>query len=228
MDETNPNLETIQENLHSRIKRIDEDRWLSSRYAPPDARDQLMTLYAFQLECVRATTMSEVMLRHIRIQWWRDAVSEIAEGHPPRRHELVLKLADLIKTVPELYQELRSYLTSMDSQIEAEAAGDAGDHMIESGAVLAMMAGRILSSSAPIYRDELEACGRGYEAARLGSQDADARIADGRSAFGGLPADLAPAVAHIATAADYHRTGPDVSALLRRWRIFWAIMSGRA
>ena len=56
---------------------------------PPAARPGLMALYAFNLEIARAPWVaSEPMLAEIRLRWWLDAIAEIYDGRPPRRHEV--------------------------------------------------------------------------------------------------------------------------------------------
>ncbi|MEL6259237.1 MAG: squalene/phytoene synthase family protein, partial [Pseudomonadota bacterium] len=81
--------------LDARVKRVDEDRWLSSRYASLVHRRALISLYAFNYELARVrTAVSEPMLGAIRFQWWRDALEELAAGAPPRDHDVVHAIVD--------------------------------------------------------------------------------------------------------------------------------------
>jgi len=79
----------------------DPDRTLASLFAPRDARDDLVALYAFNVELARiAEHVSEPDLGAIRLQWWREAIDRAGEGtttgHPVadafgaaiRRHRL--------------------------------------------------------------------------------------------------------------------------------------------
>ena len=76
------------------LRRGDPDRFRAAMAAPPSARGVLFPLYAFNLEVARAPwVVSEPMLAEIRLQWWREALEEIAEGQPARRHEVVQPLA---------------------------------------------------------------------------------------------------------------------------------------
>jgi phytoene/squalene synthetase len=76
------------------VERGDPDRFRAAMAAPPAARAVLFPLYAFNLEVARAPwVVSEPMLAEIRLQWWREALEEIAEGQPARRHEVVIPLA---------------------------------------------------------------------------------------------------------------------------------------
>ncbi len=74
------------------VRRHDPDRFLTALFAPPDRRDALLTLYAFNHELARAREVaSEPHLALIRLQWWR----EVVEG-TRRRHEVATPLADAI------------------------------------------------------------------------------------------------------------------------------------
>ena len=80
--------------LAERVARGDPERWRSAMTAPPPARPGLMALYAFNLEIARAPWVaSEPMLAEIRLRWWADALAEVYDGRPPRRHEVVEPLA---------------------------------------------------------------------------------------------------------------------------------------
>lgn len=57
--------------------------------APLAAREVLLPLYAFNIEVSRAPWVTEEpMIAEMRLQWWRDALEEIAKGQA-RRHEVV-------------------------------------------------------------------------------------------------------------------------------------------
>jgi phytoene/squalene synthetase len=55
------------------VRRHDPDRFLTALFAPPDKRDALLTLYAFNHELARAREVaSEPHMALIRLQWWRE------------------------------------------------------------------------------------------------------------------------------------------------------------
>lgn len=75
------------------VRRHDPDRFLTALFAPPERRDALLTLYAFNHELARAREVaSEPPLALIRLQWWRDVV----EGEA-KRHEVATPLSDAIE-----------------------------------------------------------------------------------------------------------------------------------
>jgi len=78
------------------VRRDDPDRYLTALFAPPERRADLLSLYAFNAEVARSReAVSEPMLGHIRLQWWRDAIAECFEGRT-REHQVVQPLAAAI------------------------------------------------------------------------------------------------------------------------------------
>src|ERR1700733_11991908 len=64
------------------VRRADPDRFLTALFAPPDRREALLTLYAFNNELARArASTSQPMLAMIRLQWWREVVEGVAKSH---------------------------------------------------------------------------------------------------------------------------------------------------
>ncbi len=101
------------------LQKGDPDRFLAAMAAPPEARSVLFPLWAFNLEVARAPWVTEEpMIAEMRLQWWRDALVEIASGGPVRRHEVTTPLSGLLDT--EAVQQL-------DGLIEARRRDIAGD-----------------------------------------------------------------------------------------------------
>jgi phytoene/squalene synthetase len=83
------------------VQRADPDRFLSAMAAPVAARRVLFPLYALNVEVSRAPWVTqETMIAEMRLQWWRDALGEIASGQAVRRHEVVTPLARILS--PEI------------------------------------------------------------------------------------------------------------------------------
>jgi len=79
------------------VRRGDPDRFLSAMAAPPEARRVLFPLYAFNVEVARAPWVTqEPMIAEMRLQWWRDALAEIAAGGVIRSHEVTTELAHIL------------------------------------------------------------------------------------------------------------------------------------
>ncbi|HSR72756.1 MAG TPA: phytoene/squalene synthase family protein [Kiloniellales bacterium] len=80
------------------VRRLDHDRYLAALFAPQERREALFALYAFNQEIARIPELvSESLLGHIRLQWWRDAIEGIYRGAPVR-HAVVEPLAHAIET----------------------------------------------------------------------------------------------------------------------------------
>lgn len=79
------------------VRQYDSDRYLTALFAPPDRREDLLALYAFNAEVARSReAVSEPMLGRIRLQWWREAIAECYGGDVPR-HQVVGPLGDAIR-----------------------------------------------------------------------------------------------------------------------------------
>ncbi|WP_296431296.1 squalene/phytoene synthase family protein [Yoonia sp.] len=79
------------------VERADPLRFRATMAAPVPARQILFPLYAFNVEVARAPWVTqETMIAEMRLQWWRDALEEIAEGHTVRRHEVTDALAEVL------------------------------------------------------------------------------------------------------------------------------------
>ncbi|MGQ0534436.1 MAG: phytoene/squalene synthase family protein [Caulobacteraceae bacterium] len=75
------------DDLDQLVRRVDEDRWLASRFAPAHVRERLTAIYAVNYEIARtAETVSEAAVGEIRLAWWREALAEIGAGAAPRAH----------------------------------------------------------------------------------------------------------------------------------------------
>ncbi|MCX7566118.1 squalene/phytoene synthase family protein [Sulfitobacter sp. F26169L] len=79
------------------VERGDPLRFRTAMLAPVAKRGALFALYAFNVEVSRAPWVtSETMIAEMRLQWWRDALEEIAQGATVRRHEVATPLAQAI------------------------------------------------------------------------------------------------------------------------------------
>jgi phytoene synthase len=163
------------------VRRHDPDRFLTALFAPPEKRDALLTLYAFNHELARAReAVSEPPLALIRLQWWR----EVVEG-ARRRHEV----AEPLTAVIEAGGLNRTHLTALIDarEIEAESAIETLDvwraYVLASGGGLAVAAGRLLGAPDP---EALRPLGAAYGIAGL-LRSVPAHAAQGRCL---LPADM--------------------------------------
>ncbi|MFA8384326.1 MAG: squalene/phytoene synthase family protein [Pelagibaca sp.] len=79
------------------VERGDPDRFAATMAAPVEARKVLFPIYAFNVEVSRAPWLTqEAIIAEMRLQWWTDALEEIASGGLVRRHEVVTSLAHVL------------------------------------------------------------------------------------------------------------------------------------
>ena len=216
----------------ARLKRGDENRWLASRYAPGLGRERLVAVYLLNHELQRALGVSEPMLGKIRLQWWRETLDSIAAGRP-RRHDLAIELARTIAGRDDLLAPLNALIDRFDDVID--------DHLHTGGhdpasahearhaateAALTRLAGLALEREiATAHLETLARSGEAHFAVLAELPDAPQRFAEAARLARNLPANLWPAIAHLAAA---RRVGAGAFGPLRkRWRILQAVLSRR-
>ena len=118
----------------SQLRRYDPERWRTTLFAPAPLRSRLVALYAFNVEIARVReTVSEAILGQIRLQWWREALAEIAAGGPFRKHPIVdcvaaakLDLACLERAIDARERDLDDAPFSDLAALEAYAEASSG------------------------------------------------------------------------------------------------------
>lgn len=82
-------LSTIAQDL--RLK--DNEKFLACMFAPEDLRDKIMAIFLFHNEIYDIPQIvSEPMVGKIKLQWWRDVISEIKDKKPARPHPILQAL----------------------------------------------------------------------------------------------------------------------------------------
>ena len=206
-------LKEIHLRLDTRIRSVDEPRWLSSRYATPEARTTLIILYAFYYELARVRlVVTDQTMGNIRFQWWRDALEELAQDKV-RQHDVVLALAEEIR-------QKRLFIVDLMLIIdEHEAAYLAYNRSLEPEDRLGQIAARICDAAAD-FDDRLMALAREWAARRRGENDSSL------SAHLSISSKVRPAVAHLRLRHIWARQA-EPSALQIRASILLAMLIGR-
>ncbi len=78
---------TPGEVISALVREADKDRFIASLFTPADQRDDLLALYAFDIELARIPQLAKQQIAgEIRLQWWREAVdgstAHEAEANP--------------------------------------------------------------------------------------------------------------------------------------------------
>jgi phytoene synthase len=192
----------------------DPDRFLCALFAPPEAREAVFALIAFNHETARAREVArEPMMALIRLQWWREVVEEAVAGRPERRHEVAAPLSRAIRAGQLDPAALLGLVEAREAdETGSEAApllqrlrGTAGAMAAETGRVLgadeATVEGlrllgtayglggtlRSLAALAGRGRDPLPPGADPLEAARTLAREGLALFETGRTAVAGLP-----------------------------------------
>jgi phytoene synthase len=201
------------------VRRHDPDRFLTALFAPPEKRDALLTLYAFNHELARAReVVSEPPLALIRLQWWR----EVVEG-ADRRHEVAEPLRVAIQAGGLNRGDLLSLIDAREAEVAPGFAtmADWRDYVCGSAGGVAVAAGRLLGAPDP---EVLRPLGAAYGIAGL-LRSIAAHARQGRCllpadvlAEHGLAAEQVIAVPASARAA-VHRFAKEGLALLQPMRL---------
>jgi phytoene synthase len=146
-------------------RRHDPDRFLCALFAPPERREALFALVAYNHELARAREAAKTpLIALMRLQWWREAVEHAAEGKPPRRHEVagplhaaitagMLDPADLLALADAREAEAEEGGIPTRDAFAAYLRGTAGG--------FAVAAGRLLGA-APALLPALQSAGAAY------------------------------------------------------------------
>ncbi len=236
------------ESLDALVRRVDEDRWLASRFAPSGVRERLVAIYALTYEIARTSeVVSEAGIGAIRLAWWRDAIADLAAGKSPAHHPTLQALAAtggaataeqalwnrMIEARAEEFSEAHfSSAEALETYLDATAGGTMRLALNACGAVLeeavATQAARAWGMLSLV------------RARRAGSEPAcahDAMASAARGAYeairrgaGAAPSAAFPAIGYTALIPAHLRAlSRDAPASLqhRQWTLVWASATGR-
>jgi len=215
------------EELDQFVRRGDEDRWLSSRFAPAQVRERLIAIYAVNHEIARVAGMvREAALGDMRLAWWRSELDLVAQGHLPSSHPaLAVLYATAAQAAPSLmtiaearaadmesapfktWSDLDRYVSRTGGLLMTEAAAACGAALCEGFRERACLAWAYvgLLRAAPLWT------GRGRSFLPAGATVADmltrarAAYADAKAHSAALPIEAFPAYGHVALVPGYIR-----------------------
>ncbi len=143
------------------LRKQDPDRYLTALFAG-ERREALFALYAFNSEIARTREqVREPMMGLIRLQWWRDALAEIAQGKV-RAHEVVRPLAEAIAShglTLELFERL---IAARERDLDLDPPADLASlvaYARDSSGALAELALEVLGRPSPALREAGQAAG---------------------------------------------------------------------
>jgi phytoene synthase len=144
------------------LREGDPDRYLATLFAPRAARDELVALYALNVELARvAELVTEPGLGEIRLEWWREALARAAKGEAtgspvadaaglvlkenPHAEALIGQMIDArrfdvaVKLMPD-WLALQAYLDATAGNLFALASAIAGSQALAPAANAAGLA----------------------------------------------------------------------------------------
>jgi phytoene synthase len=218
------------DDLDALIRRVDSDRWISSRFVgDAERRADLIALYAYDYELGRAPKVaSNALLGEIRLTWWREALDEIYTGVVVRQHPVAQALAtairrrDLPREPLEAMNDARYRELDPTAMSEAEAL----DWACGSAGKAAELAARLLDPATDAGLAQAAGAVWAMDK-RFGREPALAPalhrlLTAARSASRALSPAAFPAIAHATLAGR-----PEATELRARWRITLAVARGR-
>ena len=236
------------DDLDALVRRADPDRWLASRFiGDAAARADVIALYAFNDELARiAPAVTNPLMGEIRLAWWREALDEIAEGRPVRRHPVTLALAAAVNRRRLSVDGLQGMVDARGADLETEPFSDAValyTYLDATAGALMGLAAEVLGAAGPA----ILSAGRGWGVAGLArshwlagapnrlppewtAQDViaavDSLLLTSRAEVATLPVAAFPAVGYATLARPYARRR-ELSDLGKRARLVWVTGRGR-
>ncbi len=113
------------DDLVAQVRRGDYERFLAIQVAPEGKRAALYAMAALNSEIASvAEIVSEALIGHIRLAWWREALEEIEAGKTPRNHPLVLALADVQRVYPRVFPFLYEMIEARGADLDESLIAD--------------------------------------------------------------------------------------------------------
>ena len=132
------------------VAKSDPERFAAAMAAPVAARRVLFPIYAFNAEVARAPWVTEEpMIAEMRLQWWRDALSEIETGRAVRAHEVTTPLAEALDAPGAVILDRLVQARRWDIYSDAFEDGDHFDEYLQATGGALMFAGARALDTAP-------------------------------------------------------------------------------
>ncbi|MCC7268970.1 MAG: squalene/phytoene synthase family protein [Caulobacteraceae bacterium] len=215
------------DDLDELIRRVDPDRWLSSRFiGDAVARADVIALYAFDHETGRAPrTASNPLVGEMRLVWWREVLEEIAGCGRVRAHPGAEALARAVRGAGLPLAPLERMIDARYRELDPAplTAGEAAELARDTAGAVAGLAALRLDTGADAA--DAEPAGAAWALSRRGAE-AQGLLREAADKARALPAAAFPAVAH-ATLARSYLAGQAPSELWKRLRLVTAVARGR-
>jgi phytoene synthase len=223
----------LSDDLDALVRRVDPERWLSSRFiAEPGRRADVVALYAYDHELARAPKIaSNPLLGEIRLTWWREALDEIFEGRPVRRHPTAQALAETVRRRGLAREPLEAMIDARYRDLDPEPLGEAeaADWAQDVAGGAAEAASAVLGAPGAPVRAAAAAWALSWRVAERPELRAvcERLLQQGRREAARLSPQVFPAVAHATFAKARLSGGGARGGLSAQLRITLAVARGR-
>ncbi|MDP1633014.1 MAG: squalene/phytoene synthase family protein [Caulobacter sp.] len=207
----------MDEDLDALVRRVDPDRWMSSRFvADAAARADLITLYAFEAELLAIPTrVTEPMLAEMRYAWWREQLDGMFAGVARTGHPVLEALTDVVTRHGLDRAPLEALIEAHVDRIH-DAPHDLDAFYV------APMQTAVQLLVGPGHEAAVVEAGRMWGLAQTGQTQAARALRTGANRnLKTLPVAAFPAVAHATLIR------PDAPEPFRRLRLVWSSLTGR-
>lgn len=222
--------------LDDLIRRVDPDRWLSSRFiADPAKRADVIALYAFDHELARAPRVSaNPLVGQMRLAFWHEVLDEIFEGRLVRAHPAARAVSAAVARHHLPRGPFQAMLDGRDRELDGAplSAQEARALAASTAGEAARLAAGVLSpDQTPEQLPDQGArwaLSRLLLTARVAQSEAPAvrRQLLARNRTAPIGPAVFPAVAHAVLVRPY-AAGHRPSELEKRLRVSWAVARGR-
>lgn len=149
------------------VRQYDRDRFLTALFAPKQVREDLLTLYAFNVEIARIReTVTEPMIGQMRLQWWRDQFTEIVDGKGPSKgHPVAEPLAAVVakrRLSPSRFFKLLDAREFDMADASPPTMKDLVDYCHGTSATLALLGLEVLGVSDEVTQQAAESVGTAW------------------------------------------------------------------
>jgi len=105
--------------VFDQVRATDRDRFLAALFAPEPTRRDVLALLAFDHELSRTGAVTrEPMMARIRLQWWREAVTEAAGSGTPRAQPVVESLSETVRRHELAPQRLVALIDAREEEVD--------------------------------------------------------------------------------------------------------------
>jgi phytoene synthase len=109
------------------VRTADRDRYVATLFAPPNRRDALIALHAFDVELARIPHLARQQIAgEIRLQWWREAVDGSNE-HEAQANPIAAALMATIADRGLPTEPLHAMIDARGAELTPEAFANAGE-----------------------------------------------------------------------------------------------------